>query len=156
MSHHETNSSPMLSLMLALHLSALKALAQIGSFLSIRDKYIIHVYHMAHKISRRLSFLRLFAWVFSGVPLKNMVIINENQELSWCQRCHHWWQRWLSLWQGMVPPAAVKLASWQLKCAKISQPLTTHIPYLAHESQPLGFFCELKVCCIVAVGQYVI
>ena len=35
-------------------------------------------------------------------------------EWSWCQICHHWWHRRLSLWQPALPPGMTQLASRKL------------------------------------------
>ena len=37
----------------------------------------------------------------------------ENQQLSWCQLCYHWWHHWLLEWQLAVSLVKIKLASWQ-------------------------------------------
>ena len=40
------------------------------------------------------------------------------REFSWCQICHHWWHRRLSLWQPSVPPVTTKLVSWRLSVVR--------------------------------------
>ena len=49
----------------------------------------------------------------------------ENQELSWCRFCRHWWHRRLSSRQPPVPPVKTKSASWQLLVVSETQKVKT-------------------------------
>ena len=40
--------------------------------------------------------------------------VTENEKLSWCRLCLHWWHCRLLLWQPLVLPLMTKLASWEL------------------------------------------
>ena len=67
---------------------------------------------MVHRTSGR-QFWHLFGsppntCLFSNRWLN--FIYTENQDLLWCQLCHHWWH-WRLLWQPPVPPMKAKLAS---------------------------------------------